>query len=98
MINLREIFHYCYQILKSNKLKLTKKQSQDGGFLPLLLGALGSLAAQVLGSLFGKGLQSDAQQRPYSRVPRGKGLQVDAQQRRVKKKKNFRNKPISNLI
>ena len=75
------------QMLKSNKLKLTKKQSQDGGFLPLLLGALGSLAAPVLGSLFGKGLQVDAQQRPYSRVPRGKGLQVDAQQRRVKHKK-----------
>ena len=76
------------QMLKSNKLKLTKKQSQDGGFLPLLLGALGSLAAPVLGSSFGKGLQVDAQQR----VPRGKGLQVDAQQRpyrrvpRVKKK------------
>ena len=65
------------QMLKSNKLKLTKKQSQDGGILPLLLGALGSLAAPVLGSLFGKGLQVDAQQR----VPRGKGLQVDAQQR-----------------
>ena len=62
------------QMLKSNKLKLTKKQSQDGGFLPLLLGALGSLAAPVLGSLFGKGLQVDAQQRAYSRVPRGKGL------------------------
>ena len=87
------------QMLKSNKLKLTKKQSQGGGFLPLLLGALGSLAVPVLGSLFGKGLQVDAQQR----VPRGKGLQVDAQQRpyrrvpRVKKKQNFRNKPISNF-
>ena len=75
-------------MLKSNKLKLTKKQSQDGGFLPLLLGAFGSLAAPVLGSLFGKRLQVDAQQR----VPRGKGLQVDTQQRpcrrvpRVKKK------------
>ena len=68
-------------MLKSNKLKFTKKQSQDDGFLPLLLGAFGSLAAPVLGSLFGKGLQVDAQQRPYSRVPRGKGLQVDAQQR-----------------
>ena len=44
--------------LKTNKLKLTKKtQSQHGGFLPLLLGALGSLA--VLGSLFGKGFQVD---------------------------------------
>ena len=30
------------QMLKSNKLKLTKKQSQDGEFLPLLLGALGA--------------------------------------------------------
>ena len=29
------------QLLKSNKLKLTKKQSQDGGFLPLLLDAIG---------------------------------------------------------
>ena len=62
------------QMLKSYKLKLTKTQSQDCGFLPLLLGALGLLAAPVLGSLFGKGLQMDAQQRPYSRVPRGKGL------------------------
>ena len=44
------------QMLKSNKLKLTKKQSQDGVFFTLLLGALGSLAAPVLGSLFGKGL------------------------------------------
>ena len=76
------------QMLKTNKLKLTKRQSQDDGFLPLLLGALESLAAPVLGSLFGKGLQVDAQQR----VPRGKGLQVDLQQRpyrrvpRVKKK------------
>ena len=68
--------------------------------MPLLLGALGSLAAPVLGSLFGKGLQVDAQQR----VPRGKGLQVDAQQRpyrrvpRVKKNKiNFHNKPMSNF-
>ena len=43
-------------------------------FLPLLLGALGSLAAPVLRCLFGKGLQVDAQQRPYSRVSRGKGL------------------------
>ena len=80
------------QMLKSNKLKVTKKQSQDGGFLPLLLGALGSLAAPVLGSLFGKGLQVDAQQGLCSRVPRGKGLQVDAQQRlyrRVKKKKTL---------
>ena len=69
-------------MLKINKLKFNKKQSQDGGFLPLLLGALGSLAAPVLGSLFGKGLQVD-------RVPRGKRLQVDVQQRpyrRVKKK------------
>ena len=74
------------QMLKSNKLT-KKKQSQDGGFLPLLLGALGSLAVPVLGSLFGKGLQVDAQQSTYSRVPRGKGLQVDAQQRRVKKNK-----------
>ena len=61
-------------MLKTNKLKLTKRQSQDGGFLSLLMGALGSLAAAVLGSLFGKGLQED-------RVPRGKGLQMDAQQR-----------------
>ena len=45
-------------MLKSNKLKLTKKQSQDGGFLPLLLSALGSLAAPVLRSLFGKWLQA----------------------------------------
>ena len=79
------------QMLKCNKLKLTKNQSQDDAFLLLLLGALGSLAAPVLGSLFGKGLQEDAQQR----VPRGKGLQVDAQQRpyrrvpRVKKTKTF---------
>ena len=65
------------QMLKSNKLKLTKKQSQDGGFLPLLLGAFGSLAVPVLRSLFGKKLQVDTQKR----VPRGKGLQVDAQQR-----------------
>ena len=61
-------------MLKTNKLKLTKRQSQDGRFLPLLIGALGSLAAPVLGSLFGKGLQVDS-------VPQGKGLQVDAQQR-----------------
>ena len=83
-------------MLKTNKLKLTKKQSQDGGFLPFLLGALGSLAAPVLVSLFGMGLQED--------VPRGKGLQVDAQQRpykrkpRVKKQtKNFHNKPMSDI-
>ena len=74
-------------MLKSNKLKLTKKQSQDGGFLPLLLGALGSLAAPVLGSLFGKGLQVDAQQRAYSRVPRGKGLQVDCTTKAIQKSK-----------
>ena len=41
------------QMLKTNKLKLTKRQSQNGGFSPLLLGALGSLAAPVLGSLLG---------------------------------------------
>ena len=62
------------QMLKTNKLKLTKRQKQDGGFLPLVIGALGSLAAPVLGSLLGKGLQVD-------RVPRGNGLQVDLQQR-----------------
>ena len=62
-------------MLKSNKLKLTKNQSPDGGFLPFLLGALGPLAAPALGSLFGKELQVDAQQR----VPRGKGPQVDEQ-------------------
>ena len=83
------------QMLKTNKLKLTKRQSQDGGFLPLLTGALGSLAAPVLGSLFGKGLQVD-------RVPRGKGLQVDAQQRPYRRvprvqKINFRNKPMFNF-
>ena len=84
------------QMLKTNKLKLTKRQSQDGGFLSLLIGALGSLAAPVLRSLIGKGLQ-------VGRVPCGKGLQVDAQQRsyrrvpRVKKKINFRNKPMSNF-
>ena len=64
-------------MLKTNKLKLTKRQTQDGGFLPLLLGALGSFAAPTVGSLFGKGHQVDAQQS----VPRGKGLQVDAKQR-----------------
>ena len=62
------------QMLKSNKLKLTKKTKPRWWIFPLLLGALGSSAAPVLGSLFGKGLQVDAQQR----VPRGKGLQVDA--------------------
>ena len=82
-------------MLKINKLKLTKRQSQDGGFLPLLIGALGSLAAPVLGSLFCKGLHID-------RVPRGKRLQVDAQQRPYRrvprvKKINFRNKPMSNF-
>ena len=35
-------------ILKSNRLKLIKKQSQDGGFLPLLLRPPGLLAAPVL--------------------------------------------------
>ena len=85
------------QMLKTNKLKLTKRQSQNGRFLPLLIGALGSLAAPIVESLFSKGLQVD-------RVPRGKGLQVDAQQRsyrrvpRVKKQKiKFRNKPMSNF-
>ena len=87
------------QMLKSNKVKPTKKQSQDGGCLPLLLGSLGSLTAPVLGSLFGKGPQVDAQQRPFNRVPQGKGLQVDAQQRlyRRVKIKNFCYKPISNF-
>ena len=67
--------------------------------MPLILGALRLLAAPVLGSLFGKGLQVDAQQR----VPRGKGFQLDAQQRpnrrvpRLKIKINFRNKPMSNF-
>ena len=75
-------------MLKTSKLKLTKRQSQDGGFLPLLLGALGSLAAPVLGSLFGKGLQVDVQQR----VPRGKGLQVDAQQRPYRRVPPIKNK------
>ena len=85
------------QMLKTNKLKLSKRPSQGGGFLPLLIGALGSLATPVLGSLLGKGLQ-------VARVPRGKGLQVDAQQRpyrrvpRVKKNKiKLHNKPMSNF-
>ena len=68
-------------MLKTSKLKLTKTQSQDGGFLPLLIGALGSLATPVLGSLFGKGLQVDAQQR----MPREKGLQVDVQHRQYRR-------------
>ena len=64
-------------------------------FLPLSIGALGSLAAPVLGSLLRKGLQVD-------RVPQGKGLQVDVQQRsyrRVPQVKiiKFRNKPMSNF-
>ena len=90
-------------MLKSNKrnvsfyFKLTKRTKPRWWILPLLLGALGSLAAKVLGGLLAKGLQVDAQQRPYSRVPRGKGLQVDAHQRRVKKKKKNRNKSIFNF-
>ena len=36
------------QMLKTNKLNLTERQSQAGGFLPLLLGTLGSLASPVL--------------------------------------------------
>ena len=51
------------QMLKTNKLKLTKRQKDHSGFLPLLLSALGSLAAPVLGSLFGKGLQVGASSR-----------------------------------
>ena len=83
-------------MLKTNKLKLTKKQSQDGGFLPLLLGALGSLAAPVLGSLFGKGLQVDW-------VPREKGTSSGCAPKVIqkgaasKKKIKFRNKPMSNF-
>ena len=46
------------QMLKTNELKLTKKKTKPRwGFLPLLLGALVSLAAPVLGSLFGKGFK-----------------------------------------
>ena len=41
----------CRKAINLN-LPKTKDESQDGGFLPLLLGALGSLAAPVLGSLF----------------------------------------------
>ena len=51
------------QMVKSIKLNLPKNKAKMVDFLPLLLGALGSLAAPVLGSLFGKGLQVDAQQR-----------------------------------
>ena len=70
------------QINKLNKAKgdvsiqLTKAQQQNGGFLPLLIGAL---AAPLLASIFGKGLQVD----------RGTGLQVDSQirpYRRIPKK------------
>ena len=55
--------------------------------------------APGFGSLFGKGLQVNAQPRPYSRVPREKVLQMDAIQRlyrrvKRKKKKNFRDKPM----
>ena len=35
------------QMLKTNKLKLTKRQSQDGRCLPLLIGALGSLKKDI---------------------------------------------------
>ena len=62
------------QMLKTNKLKLTKKQSQDGGCLPVSISVLGSLAAPILGSLFGKGLQVDRmpQERDF-KLMRNKG-------------------------
>ena len=72
-------------------LKTNKRQSQDGGCLPLLIGALGSLAALVLGSLLGKGLQVD-------RVPRGKGLQVDAQQRSYRRVPRVEKRSFATLI
>ena len=55
------------QLMKTNKIKLTKKQRQDGGFLGMLAASLGiPLITSLLG---GKGLQVDTQRIPYRRIP-----------------------------
>ena len=51
------------------KLKLTKKQMQNGGFLGLLASLGISLISSLVSSLIGKGLQLEP--------PRGKGLQME---------------------
>ena len=76
------------KIWKGEPISLTKNQKTSGGFLPLLLGAIGtSLIPTVIGAITGKGgLQIDSQSRSYRRIPRIK-----------KKIISFENKPINNF-
>ena len=60
----------------------------NGGFLPLLLGAIGtSLIPSVIDAITGKGeLQIGSRSRPYRRIPRIKTIII-----------SFENKPINNF-
>ena len=60
------------KIGKGKPISLTKNQKTNGGFVPLLLGAIGtSLIPSVIGAITGKGgLQIDSQPMSYRRIPR----------------------------
>ena len=65
------------QLLKTSKIKITRKQKQNGGFLGMLAASLGM---PLIATLYvGKGLQVDARQVPYRRIPRVKKNKISEQ-------------------
>ena len=70
------------KIWKGEPISLTKNQKTSGGFLPLLLGAIGnSLIPSVIGAIIGKG-----------------GLQIDSQKGHTEEYQELKKKKIIIII
>ena len=72
-------------------IKLTQKQSPDGGFLGMLAASLG--IPLITSLLSGKGLQVDAQRVSYIRILRG----PPSVPLGTEKRKKNQDKPLSNI-